>query len=80
MFAGGSMAAVAPGGQGGLWDVLRKEARGWAPEHASRRVLAADAPSRAQARKLEGEVDSKLAAFSKLGARARPARGARAGT
>ena len=39
--------------------------------------LAADAP-RAQARKLEGEVDSKLAAFSKLGARAGPARRTRA--
>lgn len=29
MFAGGGMAGVAPGGQGGLWDVLRKEVR-WA--------------------------------------------------
>jgi len=41
MFAGSSMAAGAPGGQGGLWDVLRKEARRLAalPSRRLRRLV-----------------------------------------
>ena len=72
MFAGvnGMTSPAAHGGPGAaLWDVLRKEVWQALPSRRRCNVLReeADAPC-AQARKLEGEVDSKLAAFSKLGA------------
>ena len=62
MFGASSMAS--PATQGGLWDVLRKEAR--RSRCSAARLALTCAPT--QARKLESEVDSKLAAFSKLGA------------
>ncbi len=57
-------AMTSPAAHAALWDVLRKEAR---PPRLRAQRLRRVSRSGAQARKLEGEVDSKLAAFSKLG-------------
>lgn len=60
------MATPVPGSGAGLWDVLRKEVwPGGAGSRQGGEQAAPDTPP--QARKLEGEVDSKLASFSKLG-------------